>query len=122
MVSPAHFLRHDANSPGWIFYCNNNPLIGRPRHPIIGYALNQATSLLEIAGHDGLPEIQSTTGPGNLSRSIFELGAASVETCNDLVILSDWDSMAVSKWPLSHRNDARNWRLSNQKRFFSEPE
>jgi hypothetical protein len=32
-------------------------------------------------------------------------------------ILNDWDSIAVSKWPLSYRRDERNWRLSNGKRF-----
>ena len=36
---------------------------------------------------------------------------------SDLVVLRDWDSLAVSRWPLSHRADARNWRLSNQQRF-----
>jgi hypothetical protein len=35
----------------------------------------------------------------------------------DLVVLRDWDSFVVSRWPLSHRRDSRNWRLSNQQRF-----
>ena len=102
----------------WIFYFNNNPLIASRGHSIIERALSQATSLLELAGEDALPEIQTTTGPGNLSKSIFDLGTTSeggVES--DLVVLRDWDSLAVSRWPLSHRGDARNWRLSNQKRF-----
>ena len=87
-------------------------------HPIIERALSQATGLLELAGEDVLPEIQTATGPGNLSKSIFELGTTSGgDIESDLVVLRDWDSIAVSKWPLSYRDDARNWRLSNQKRF-----
>ena len=118
MVKPAVFLCADAYETSWIFYFNNNPLVAGRGHPIIERALSQATSLLELAGEDTLPEIQTTTGPGNLSKSIFDLGTTSgggVE--GDLVVLRDWDSLAVSQWPLSHRGDARNWRLSNQKRF-----
>jgi hypothetical protein len=118
MVKPSVFLRADAYDPSWIFYFNNNPLAASRRHPIIEHALNEATRLLELAGEDALPEIQTTTGPGNLSKSIFDLGTTSrADIESDLVILRDWDSLAVSQWPLSHRGDARNWRLSNQKRF-----
>lgn len=117
MVSPSAFLRVDAYSPGWIFYFNNNPLIANQRHPIIERALRRATYLLELAGEDVLPEIQETTGPGNLSRSIFELGTTLGDVESDLVVLRDWDSFAVSRWPLSFRDDARNWRHSNQQRF-----
>jgi hypothetical protein len=118
MVNPSLFLCADAYDPSWIFYFNNNPLVASRGDPIIERALSQATSLLELAGEDALPEIQTTTGPGNLSKSIFDLGTTSgggVES--DLVVLREWDSLAVSRWPLSHRGDARNWRLSNQKRF-----
>jgi mannosyltransferase OCH1-like enzyme len=118
MVEPSEFLRVDVYNPNWIFYFNNNPLIAGPGHPIIERALSQATSLLELAGEDALPEIQATTGPGNLSKSIFDLGTMSGEDIEDaLVVLRGWDSLAVSRWPLTHRGDARNWRLSNQKRF-----
>lgn len=121
MVNPSVFLAADAYDPSWIFYFNNNPLIAGRGHPIIERALAQATLLLELAGEDSLPEIQTTTGPGNLSKSIFdsrallEIGEDGVE--RNLVVLKDWDSLAVSRWPLSHRGDSRNWRLSNQKRF-----
>jgi len=118
MVKPTVFLSADAYDPNWIFYFNNNPLIATPRHPVIEHALSQATCLLELAGEDELPEIQMATGPGNLSKSIFHLGAKTgggIES--DIVVLGDWDSLAVSQWPLSYRDDARNWRLSNQKRF-----
>jgi hypothetical protein len=118
MVRPAVFLRADAYDPSWIFYFNNNPLIASPGHPVIEHALSQATCILELAGEDELPEIQRATGPGNISKSIFDLGTrTSGEIESKIVSLGDWDSLAVSKWPLSYRGDARNWRLSNQKRF-----
>jgi len=117
MVNPSTFLHVNTYNPSWIFYFNNNPLIANRGHPIIERALRQATELLELAGEDVLPEIQATTGPGNLSKSIFDLGTTSEGVESDLVILRDWDSFAVSKWPLSHRGDARNWRLSNQLKF-----
>lgn len=117
MVKPSAFLQVGAYNPSWIFYFNNNPLIANQGHPIIEHALRRATDLLELVDRNQLPEIQATTGPGNLSRSIFVHGTASEGAQCDLVVLQDWDSVAVSKWPLSYRNDARNWRLSNQQRF-----
>lgn len=117
MVNPSAFLDVDAYNASWIFYFNNNPLIANREHPIIERALRRATDLLELNGEDVLPEIQATTGPGNLSKSIFELSTASGDVQGDLMVLRDWDSLAISRWPLSHRGDARNWRLSNQKRF-----
>ncbi len=118
MMNPSVFLRVDAYAPSWIFYFNNNPIIANRGHPIIENALSRATGLLERAGKDELLEIQATTGPGNLSKSIFEFGATVGRFESDLMILRDWDSFAVSRWPLSYRNDARNWRLSNQQKFY----
>lgn len=117
MVNSSAFLDVDAYNASWIFYFNNNPLIANRGHPIIERALRRATDLLQLNGEDVLPEIQATTGPGNLSKSIFELSTASGGVQGDLMVLRDWDSFAVSRWPLSHRGDARNWRFSNQKRF-----
>lgn len=118
MVKPSVFLRAGAYDPRWIFYFNNNPLIGGRDHPIIEHALSQATNLLELADADTLPEIQATTGPGNLSRSIFDLGTTpGGDIQRDLVVLREWESLAVSRWPLSHRSDIRNWRFCNQQRF-----
>jgi len=117
MVEPAIFLRPEVNEPSWIFYFNNNPLIARRGHPIIEHALCQATSILDSVEDDVLPEIQGTTGPGNLSKSIFTLGLTTGDVESDLTVLRNWDSIAISKWPLSYRNDARNWRHSNQQRF-----
>jgi hypothetical protein len=118
MVKPAVFLVAGAHDHGWIFYFNNNPLIAGPRHPVIEYALEQATRLLELADEQELLEIQMATGPGNISKSIFDLGInPGFDIESNVVVLGDWDSTAVSKWPLSYRDDVRNWRLSNRKRF-----
>lgn len=119
MVNEPEFLHVDAYNPSWIFYFNNNPLIAARGHPIIERALQQATDVLEHASEGELPEIQATTGPGNLSKSIFELGTSLGDVKTHLVVLRDWDLFAVSKWPLSYRADARNWRHSNQQRFSS---
>lgn len=116
MVSPTEFLQPGANDEGWIFYFNNNPLIARQGDPVIERALERATQLLHSAADGEFPEIQSTTGPGNLSRTIFQLGATSAID-DRVLVLHDWDSTAVSRWPLSYRRDERNWRLSNGKRF-----
>ena len=118
MVSPYVFLGVDAFASSWIFYLNNNPLIACRGHPIIENALSRATSLLELAGKNELPEIQATTGPGNLSKAIFEFGTILGGVESELLVLRDWDAFAVSRWPLSYRNDARNWRLSNQQKFY----
>lgn len=117
MVSTASFLTAETFTPNWIFYFNNNPLIAARRHPVIQLALQRSTEALENSIDGALPEIQATTGPGILSRTIFELGVTSGTIEREVVVLRDWDLFAISKWPLSYRNDRRNWRHSNQKRF-----
>jgi len=119
MVSPRDFLQPGANDEGWIFYFNNNPLIAYQGDPVVERALERATQLLNSAADGEFPEIQATAGPGNLSRAVFELGAAFAGD-DQVQILTDWDSIAVSGWPLSYRRDTRNWRLSNGKPFHAE--
>jgi hypothetical protein len=116
MVQCEVFLQAGTNREGLIFYVNNNPLIACEGDPIVSRALERATLLLNIAAEGELPDIQSTTGPGNLSRIVFELGAR----CSGehrVTILRTWDSIGISKWPLGYRADGRNWRKSNRKRF-----
>ncbi|MEO8681957.1 MAG: glycosyltransferase [Vicinamibacterales bacterium] len=117
MVRPSVFRSADANSPEWIFYFNNNPLIADREHPIIMRALGRATDLIERAEDCVALEIQETTGPGNLSRSIFDWGSMRRSVDNELFVLREWESIAISKWPLSYRADARNWRHANQQAF-----
>ena len=113
MVPPSLFTKPGANAASWIFYFNNNPLIAGCGHPLIDRALAQATLSLEKDVTNGLPEIQSTTGPGNLTKSIFEAVNESGEIEQTLLVLCDWENIVKNKWELSYRNDPRNWRISN---------
>lgn len=113
MVPPSLFTKPGANAASWIFYFNNNPLIAGSGHPLIERALAQATLSLEKDVTNGLPEIQSTTGPGNLTKSIFDAVTESGEIEQTLLVLYDWGNIARNRWELSYRNDRRNWRLSN---------
>lgn len=113
MVPPSLFTRPGADASGWIFYFNMNPLIAGSRHPLIDRALAQATLNLEKETTSGLPEIQSTAGPGNLTKSIFDAATEGEAVDQSILVMHDWEQIATSKWPLSYRNDARNWRLSN---------
>jgi len=117
MVPPSVFAVLGANAPTWIFYLNNNPLLAAPSHPILEQALENATEALERSVAGELPEIQSTTGPGNLTRSIADFARQQRETERTLLVLHDWEDVATSEWPLSYRCDARNWRLSNQRAY-----
>ena len=113
MVHTQLFLGEKESSESWIFYINNNPLISPPNHPVIHIALKRANRLLLADAEKA--DIQSTTGPGNITASLVE-HALSCEHANeprDFQILSDWDEISTSVWPLSYRSDDRNWRLVN---------
>jgi hypothetical protein len=117
MVPPSVFLKPGANKLSWIFYFNTTPLIAVRNHPIVERALLNATTALEQDSRGELPEVQATTGPGNLTRSIFEV--LTDECCPEetLLVVHDWEKTSSSKWPLSYRSDKRNWRLSNQQAY-----
>ncbi|HNT81089.1 MAG TPA: glycosyltransferase [Bacteroidia bacterium] len=117
MIPPNIFTKSGTDALSWIFYFNNNPLIACSGHPVVKRALIQATLLLENEETNGLQEIQSTTGPGNLSKTIFDTVAENAEMEHTLLVLSNWEDVAKCKWELSYRNDARNWRHSNCLRF-----
>jgi hypothetical protein len=119
MVAPSVFVNSGVNKLSWIFYFNTTPLIAVRKHPIVERALLNATIALEQESKGELPEVQATTGPGNLTRSIYEVLAS--ESCSEeqLLIVHDWEKISSSKWPLSYRNDKRNWRLSNQEAYLA---
>ncbi|MBY6141998.1 hypothetical protein KUV26_21400 [Leisingera daeponensis] len=116
MVPAKVFTEHGADRLEWIFYFNTTPLIAPRNHPIVERALFNATASLEADKSNGLPEVQATTGPGNLTRSIFEVISEGCPS-DALMVAHDWDLTSTSQWPLSYRNDSRNWRLSNQQAF-----
>lgn len=117
MVPPSVFTEPGANSSSWIFYFNNNPLAAVHGHPIVERALTNATVSLERDTAGMLPEIQSTTGPGNLTKSIFDAAAEHGQLEGELQVIRNWEDVATSRWPLSYRHDARNWRLSNRRDY-----
>ncbi len=112
MVRTDSFIDGQNDSPDWIFYVNNNPIIAPPFHPVIQLALARCTrTLLNLA--PGRVDIQSTTGPGNLTASLVQHAIASdaAGAVRDFAIMPGWDAISVSRWPLSYRGDERNWRL-----------
>lgn len=93
-----------------VFYVNNDPIAAPAGHPVLRRALRDATA--KLLDDNRFPEIQSTTGPGNLTAALAahanELRLAG--TPPDFELLRDWDSIAEMRWDLSYRGDARNWR------------
>ena len=116
MISPGVFMRQRRHVDEWIYYVNNNPLIAPARHPIIGQALARATSQLLQPAFSG-QSIQSIAGPGNLTASLVMYALAAADAVPDFYILPNWDSVSVSPWPLSYRNDERNWRVWEAKQI-----
>lgn len=112
MVSPSGFIGRKEYSPDWTYYVNNNPLIAPANHPVIRLALDRATNIILNNPIEEL-EIQSTTGPGNLTASLVKHSTILESNCEpiDFTVLPNWDEISISKWPLSYRNDDRNWRL-----------
>ena len=93
-----------------IFYVNNDPIVAPPGHPVLRKALARATE--RLLGCDSQLEIQSTTGPGNLT-AVLAAHARNLMSAGrdqDYEILLNWDSIAETKWELSYRDDSRNWR------------
>jgi len=117
MVPPSLFVNPRANQLSWIFYFNTTPLIAVRNHPIVERALLNATTSLEQESKDGLPEVQAATGPGNLTRSVFEVVTNESRPEEVLLVVHDWEKTSTSKWPLSYRSDKRNWRLSNRQAY-----
>ena len=119
MVNPRAFITDGGFSESWIFYFNNNPIIAPPNSPIIEYALARSTRLILEGDEYNFPEIQSTAGPGNISASVVTY----LSDCQPYIqkqclsVLPDWEIYAQTIWGLSYRNDERNWRLSNRKKY-----
>lgn len=110
MVPTSEIWRADLCTNERIFYVNNNPIAAPAGHPVIRRALSRATD--RLLGDDLYPAIQSTTGPGNLTaalaahaRDLIVSGAPL-----DFEILRGWEDIAETRWHLSYRDDARNWR------------
>jgi mannosyltransferase OCH1-like enzyme len=112
MVSAAELRRTDLPTDGRIFYVNNNPIAAPAGHPVLRRALARATD--RLLGDEPAPEIQSTTGPGNLTavlaahaRESHVRGSSAVP---DFELLLEWERVSEPCWDLAYRNDDRNWR------------
>ncbi|WP_333740761.1 glycosyltransferase family 32 protein [Streptomyces sp. IBSBF 2806] len=115
MVHPRAAMEADGHGGTFIHYVNNNPIIAPPGHPVIVAALEASTAAL-LAHGGGPVDIQSMTGPGNLTVALAQHALHQEQSGQpvDVEILLDWDTVAVSRWPLSYRADERNWRLWSQ--------
>ncbi|BAE53326.1 hypothetical protein amb4522 [Paramagnetospirillum magneticum AMB-1] len=110
MVPAAEIWRPNLRTHGRIFYVNNNPIAAPAGHPVLRVALSRATD--RLLGEDQRPEIQTTTGPGNLTAALaaHARNLIAAGTPLDFELLRDWEAIAETRWHLSYRNDARNWR------------
>lgn len=110
MLEASRIWQSDLTTADRIFYVNNNPIIAPPGHPLLRRALTRATQ--KLLGSKMRLEIQSTTGPGNLTASLAaharELREAGAP--RDYELIRDWSSIGETRWNLSYRDDARNWR------------
>lgn len=115
MVSAAELRRTDLPTHGRIFYVNNNPIAAPAGHPVLRRALARATD--RLLGDEPAPEIQSTTGPGNLTAVLAaharESQARGTRAVPDFELLLEWERVAEPCWDLAYRNDDRNWRNMN---------
>lgn len=119
MVPAADLKRTDLPSDGRIFYVNNNPIAAPAGHPVLRRALARATD--RLLGGEPSPEIQSTTGPGNLTAALAAHVRESQERVAsappDFELLFEWERVAKPRWNLGYRNDGRNWRnMDGQRR------
>ena len=110
MVSASELRRTDLPTDGRTFYVNNNPIAAPAGHPVLQRALARATD--SLLGDEPAPEIQSTTGPGNLTAVLAAHARESQvsSTRPDFELLLDWERTAEPCWDLAYRSDARNWR------------
>jgi len=114
MIELKYYLNKLYNKAN-IYYFNNNPIVTPPLHELIYIALRRATH--KLLKEENIFDIQSTTGPGNLSASIIYYLLSGKDKIN---IIDNWNSISKSPWNLSYRKDNRNWRLynGNNKKWF----
>ncbi len=110
MVPASQFWLADLPTDGRVFYVNNDPIAAPAGHPMLARALARSTE--KLLGDEEVPIIQSTTGPGNLTVALATHAHAliSAGAPPDFELLRNWDDIAKTRWDLSYRDDARNWR------------
>jgi hypothetical protein len=110
MVPTSQIWLADMPTDNRVFYVNNDPIAAPAGHPILARALARATD--KLLGDEDLPIIQSTTGPGNLTAALAAHAHTLISAGSplDFELLRNWDNIAETRWDLSYRGDARNWR------------
>lgn len=110
MVPASLFWLTDRPRGCRVFYVNNNPIAAPAGHPILERALARSTE--KLLGEEEIPIIQSTTGPGNLTIALATHAHALISAGSppDFELLRNWNDIAETRWGLSYRGDARNWR------------
>ncbi|MCA1440807.1 hypothetical protein I6F07_11415 [Ensifer sp. IC4062] len=110
MVPASQIWLADLPTDGRVFYVNNDPIAAPAGHPMLARALARATE--KLLGDEEVPIIQSTTGPGNLTVALATHAHAlrAAGSLPDFELLRNWDGIAETRWDLSYRGDARNWR------------
>lgn len=110
MVPASQIWLADLPTDGRVFYVNNDPIAAPAGHPMLARALARSTE--KLLGDEDVPIIQSTTGPGNLTIALATHADAliSADSPLDFELLRNWDDIAETRWDLSYRDDARNWR------------
>lgn len=110
MVSTTEPGLFDSPTLHRVFYVNNNPIAAPPGDPVLRRALERATRLLVSEAR--VDDIQSTTGPGNLTAALAAYAREEIEDGRspNIDLLFDWESTAEPDWTLGYRHDARNWR------------
>jgi len=110
MMPAADIWKPESGSDGRNYYVNNDPLVAPARHPMLIQALNRATE--KLLSDNQNPEIQFTTGPGNLTIALVAHAKQlkSLGQPLDFEFIKGWDSIAEMRWQLSYRDDDRNWR------------
>ena len=112
MVSVADCVSSHNYSNHLVYYVNNDPIIAPIGHPLIRMALERSTRIL-LASTKDVVDIQSTTGPGNLTASLVRhaLESRCAGKAQDFLLVANWDDVSLPQWPLEYRKDKRNWRI-----------
>ena len=96
MVNILDFVEDKSYPDNRIFYVNNNPIIAPPSHKFIEIALNSATKNLLNHNVSIKFDIQSTTGPGNLTTSLvdYAMQLRIEDKSYDFEMIKNWDNVS----------------------------
>lgn len=111
MVNIKTVIESEHYNQNFIYYVNNNPIIAPPKHPLIQIVLERSKS--RLLSSEDFHDVQSLTGPGNLTASLINY---TIETTQkngmlDFLLINNWNDISEPQWQLEYRKDKRNWRI-----------